>query len=246
MKAYKVFNPDFTCSEFQYEVGKTYELKNSRGELIDPEMCEKGFHACKNISDCFNYYDFDPKNRIAEVELSGIIIGEGDNKQCSNIIKIVKELNWGEMLDLANTGKGNTGYGNSGDGNSGYRNSGNGNSGYGNSCNFESGDFNSVSSPFIRVFNKKCKRCVWENAAKPDFIYNLILNKWIYFKDMTDEEKIFFPKAFVCDGYLKTYSYKEAWMNAYNNASKEDIELLKALPNFSSDVFFEITGIDVK
>ena len=29
MKGYKVFNPDWTCRNFQYEVGKTYEKATS-------------------------------------------------------------------------------------------------------------------------------------------------------------------------------------------------------------------------
>ena len=38
VKGYKVFNPDWTCSGFQYEVGKTFEHD---GNI---EMCGSGFH----------------------------------------------------------------------------------------------------------------------------------------------------------------------------------------------------------
>ena len=37
MKGYKVFNSDWTCRGYQYEVGKTYEI------LENPKCCEKGF-----------------------------------------------------------------------------------------------------------------------------------------------------------------------------------------------------------
>lgn len=37
-----------------------------------------------------------------------------------------------------------------------------------------------------------------------------------------------------------------AWREAYDKATKEDIELLKALPNFDADVFFEISGIRIE
>lgn len=44
MKAYKVFNPDWTCRGFQYEIGKTY-VHNG-----DISMCQAGFHACKKMN----------------------------------------------------------------------------------------------------------------------------------------------------------------------------------------------------
>ena len=94
------------------------------------------------------------------------------------------------------------------------------------------------------VFNKNCKKKDWEKANKPSFIY-FELTEWISFGDMSDDEKIKYPKAYVCDGYLKSYSYKEAWANSFKNATKEDIELLKKLPNFDADVFFEISGIRI-
>ncbi len=62
---------------------------------------------------------------------------------------------------------------------------------------------------------------------------------------MTDEEKQQYPNAYVCKGYLKKYDYKEAWQNAYKEATKQDIELLKALPNFDAKIFKEITGIKI-
>ena len=287
MKAYKVFNPDWTCMGFQYEVGKSYEIER------EPIMCEYGFHACKNVVDCFNYYAFDPNNKVAEVELSGTILGQDEDKQCAKNIKIIKELTWEQMLVLANTGHGNSGHSNSGhrnsghsnsghrnsgdrnsgdrnsgdrnsgdwnsghwnsghwnsgDRNSGDRNSGDWNSGYRNSGDWNSGDwnsgfFNTITPTQILIFNKLCDRQKWENAQKPDFINNIILNKWNDWLDMNDEERKQYPNAYVCGGYLKKYGYKEAWQNAYKKATKQDIELLKALPNFDAKIFEEITGI---
>ena len=49
-KAYKAFNADMTCRDFQYKEGETYELDD------EPKLCNKGFHACLNLADVFNYY----------------------------------------------------------------------------------------------------------------------------------------------------------------------------------------------
>lgn len=62
MKGYKVFNPDWTCQNFQYEVGKTFEMDKA------PVICQQGFHFCKKATDCFDYYSFDSRNKVAEVE----------------------------------------------------------------------------------------------------------------------------------------------------------------------------------
>ena len=138
MKGYKVFNKDWTCRGFQYEVGKTYEMKE------DPVCCERGFHFCKRLVDCFNYYNFCSENKVAEIEAAGAIDDYGnEEKYCTNKIKIVRELSWHEVLDLVNVGKDNTGNRNSGNRNSGNRNSGNRNSGNRNSGDLNSGDLNS-------------------------------------------------------------------------------------------------------
>ena len=147
MKGYKVFNSDWTCRGYQYEVGKTYEMAES------PKCYEMGFHFCKRLVDCFNYYNFDPNNKVAEIEAIGEIdFNDTNSKCCTNKIVILKELTWAEVLDMCNTGKGNSGKRNSGnynsgDYNSGHYNSGNHNTGDGNCGNYNSrenncGDYN--------------------------------------------------------------------------------------------------------
>ena len=148
VKGYKVFKPDWTCSGFQYEVGKTFE------EDVTPSCCNRGFHFCKELKDCFNYYPFNPDNKVAKVIALGEIDEESDDsKCCTNKIQIVEEISWEDVLRMVNLGKGNAGLCNigncnSGDYNSGNRNSGNRNigncnSGYYNIGNCNSGDYNS-------------------------------------------------------------------------------------------------------
>ena len=139
IKGYKVTDNNGRCRDFQFELGKTYEHKE---KVI---LCQSGFHFCLKLNDCFNYYDFDSRNRVFEIEASGKIIKEDnkDSKQACSIIKFVKELTWQEVLDLINIGYHNTGRSNSGDCNSGHSNSGNCNTGHSNSGNHNSGYHNS-------------------------------------------------------------------------------------------------------
>jgi hypothetical protein len=138
MKGYKVFDPDWKCRGFQFEVGKTYE------EDVEPECCKRGFHFCTKASDCFNYYNFDPNNKVAEVEAVGDIATHSNDTKCStNKLHIIREIGWQEVIELVNFGKACTGLCNSGDWNSGNCNSGNCNSGDCNSGDWNSGDCNS-------------------------------------------------------------------------------------------------------
>ncbi|MCP8368487.1 pentapeptide repeat-containing protein [Clostridioides difficile] len=136
IEGYKVFNPDWTCRNFKYEVGKTYEHDG------DIEVCEAGFHFCQKAIDCFNYYSFDNKNKVAKIEAIGLIKTDGD-KSVTNKITIVKEIEWEELLNIVNIGNNNTGYGNTGDYNTGYCNSGNWNTGNYNTGNHNTGYCNS-------------------------------------------------------------------------------------------------------
>ena len=140
IKGYKVFGPGWICdpagTPFQYAVGETYEMEEV------PIVCERGFHFCERAVDCFNYYGFDPKNKVAEIEALGDIDSDG-SKSCTNKIHIIREIPWQEILDLVNAGNGCTGMGNSGNRNSGNRNSGDWNSGDWNSGDWNSGNRNS-------------------------------------------------------------------------------------------------------
>lgn len=140
MKGYKVFRPDWTCRGFQYKVGETF--KEDRA----PFCCFNGFHFCTDLIDCFKYYDFNPENKVAEIEALGdldfMTTSTGTKKYCTNKIKIIKELTWLEVLQMVNEGKGNSGLGNIGDSNSGRNNEGNYNSGEDNIGNFNSGNYN--------------------------------------------------------------------------------------------------------
>ena len=235
MKGYKVFNKDWTCRGFQYEVGKTYEMKE------DPVCCERGFHFCGKLIDCFGYYDFNSENKVAEIEALGTIDDNGNKeKYCTNKIKIVRELSWHEVLDLVNTGKDNTGRGNAG----------NRNTGDWNSTDFSTGCFNTKEEK-IRLFNKRSKWTYrdWRCSSARDLMCDCPYTKtvWINEKYMTDSEKEENPTWKRTGGYLKTIEVtdedKQKW---WDNLDDEDQEEIKSLPNFDKEIFKEITGIEVR
>lgn len=82
--AYKGFDENFCCRDFQYEVGKEYHITG------DLKICKNGFHACKDLINTFNYYPMG-NSRFAIVKLWGDVL-YGDNKMCASNIEIVEEL----------------------------------------------------------------------------------------------------------------------------------------------------------
>ena len=137
IKGYKVFNSDWTCRGFQYEVGKIFE------EDVTPSCCDRGFHFCLKASDCFNYYKFCSDNKVAEVvALGDVDYADANTKCCTNRIRIVREIPWDEVLRIVNEGKDCTGLCNTGNQNTGNRNTGNRNTGNQNTGNRNTGDWN--------------------------------------------------------------------------------------------------------
>ena len=265
VKGFKVFNPDWTCNPngkpFQYAVGGTYE------EDVKPMVCDRGFHFCEKAADCFNYYQFNPENKVAEVLALGEVDTDG-TKSCTNKIQIVREIPWAELLEIVNTGKGctglcnsgdcnsgdcNSGNRNSGDWNSGNRNSGNRNSGDcnsgdWNSGNFSNGCFNTVS-PKIYLFNKPSEWTYgdWLNS-EACYLLNQIpgdVLEYIYLSDMTDEEKAAHPEAETTGGYLKILDNSECAVIWWRGLSDRQKAVITAIPNFDKEIFKQITGIDV-
>ena len=238
IKGFKVFNSDWTCRGFQYKVGETF-IHN--GNI---EMCGAGFHFCQKASDCFNYYNFNSQNKVAEVEALGLVETQED-KSVTDKIKIIREIEWSELLTIVNDGKNCTGLGNTGDWNTGSRNTGDWNTGDWNSTNYSTGFFNSVEQN-IFLFNKP-------TSMSRDEIHSLkgiqILNWnfenswWIYSVNMSDDEKKSNPKYETTGGYLKTVDFKTACKMMWENLSENERQEVMKLPNFDSNIFYEITGI---
>ena len=217
MEGYKVFEPDWTCRGFQYEVGKTFE------EDIIPSCCNKGFHFCKELKDCFNYYPFNPDNKVAKVVALGELDEESDgSKCCTNKIQIVEEISWEDVLRMVNLGKGNAGLCNSGDCNSGNRNSGDCNSG-----NRNSGDW--LNSDARYILNQIPRNVV----------------EWVYSSDMTEEEKKSYPSYETTGGYLKILDEKDCSQIWWDGLSSEYRNIIVSLPNFNAEIFEKCTGIKV-
>ena len=93
--AYKGFDENLKCRDYQYEIGKTFEHK---GKV---EVCESGFHACEYPLDVFGYYP--PSNsRFAIVKMHGETSkGSDDTKIASAKITIETEIKLPEMINRA-------------------------------------------------------------------------------------------------------------------------------------------------
>ena len=85
MKAYKGFDENLKCKDFQYEIGKTYEEPEA-------QLCEKCFHACEYPLDVFCYYS-PAKGRFAEVKLDDVSDEKSDDYQlCGKKICVKAEI----------------------------------------------------------------------------------------------------------------------------------------------------------
>lgn len=249
MKGYKVFNPDWTCRGFQFEVGKTFE------EDFKPECCEQGFHFCTKASDCFNYYRFDPENKVAEVEAIGEVdTNDEDTKCCTNKLHIIREITWQEVLELVNLGKACTGLCNTGNWNSGNRNTGDYNSGNRNSGNwnktcFSNGCFN-TEEPKIFIFNKLSDLTYrdWLNSKARYILSQIPSNvlSWIWEDDMTDDEKEEHSEYTVTCGFLKHIEEETGRQMWWDELSTDEKDAIFNIPNFDKEIFKKITGIDVE
>lgn len=233
VKGYKVFNTDWTCRGFQYKVGECYEMDEK------PKICERGYHFCKDLKDCYDYYSFDSDNKVAEITAYGDIdVEKNGKKSCTNKIKIEKEIFWNEVLNIVNTGKGCTGLGNSGDYNSGNYNSGdynngdcnngnyncgncnngefnngNNNNGDYNNSNYNNGCFNTIPTKMF-LFNQLSNWTLkdWYNSKAKvilDVYVSVSPTEKINEEDMTEEEKQQHPEWKTIGGYLRKFSQEE-------------------------------------
>uniref|UniRef100_UPI000AA897F7 DUF7666 domain-containing protein n=1 Tax=Ralstonia mannitolilytica TaxID=105219 RepID=UPI000AA897F7 len=93
--SYKGFNQDWTCRDFQYEVGKSYEHNG------DVEACSGGFHACEYPLHVLRYYKAS-QSRFAIVEQSGTLSRhDEDSKIASSHISVKAEIDIAGLIKAA-------------------------------------------------------------------------------------------------------------------------------------------------
>ena len=267
---FKVFRPDWTCSPNgntkQYTCPGKFE---EEGEL---DVCGHGMHFCQTAADCFNYYSFNSENKVAEVIAYGDVRTDGD-KSCTDKLEIVREIPWDEVLRIVNIGKNctgrcntgdwntgdwNTGNRNTGDWNTGNRNTGDWNTGDWNTGNRNTGDWNKSSfntgcfnteEQKIMLFNKPSDMTYSEwLGSDARYLLNQIpkdVVEWVYEENMTDEEKAAHPTYETTGGYLKVLDESECGQLWWGSLSDRRKEIIKAIPNFDAEIFFQCTGVRV-
>jgi hypothetical protein len=266
MIGYKAFNKDLTCRDFQYEIGKTYEMEE------EPIPCAQGFHFCKAIGDCYRYYSESKNTRICKVEALGDVVTNDDMKYCTNKIKIVEEIteDWKRRgnTSSSSTGYVNTGVYNFGNHNAGTMNSGDYNTGHGNigcsnvgnhntgNCNV--GDKNSGGSNSGNRNLGRGNSGDWNSGLHNSGVFNTdprpkikMFDKesdWTYYDWISSRAYTVmcwcpFTRIDI-DGHLYkiTTEDKQKW---WDNLSEEDKQAVLDLPNFDKDKFKQCTGIEV-
>lgn len=270
VKGFKVFHSDWTCSPNGHT--KQYTCPGKFEEEGELDICSHGMHFCQTAADCFNYYSFNSENKVAEVIAYGEVRTDGD-KSCTDKLEIVREIPWDEVLRIVNTGRNctgrcntgncnvgdrNTGSMNTGDWNTGNCNTGYYNTGYGNTGDYNTGDWNKSSfntgcfnteEQKIMLFNKPSDITYreWINSDARDLLNQIPKDvvEWVDEEDMTDEEKTAYPTYETMGGYLKVLDESECGQLWWNELSDCNKQIIKSIPNFDPDIFYECTGIKV-
>ena len=123
VKGFKGTEKDMSCKGYRYELGKQFDLDDD----INPVLCEKGFHFCKNLENVFRYYKIGDGNRFFEVKalvkksdwyseqkknrtcnlyqpysyLPGFIVS--DDKYAAKSIRFIRELSVDEVFGALGT-----------------------------------------------------------------------------------------------------------------------------------------------
>ena len=132
-----------------------------------------------------------------------------------------------------NSGSCNSGNQNSGRRNSGRRNSGSWNSGDWNSCNYSNGVFCNQEDKDIRIFNKPSGMSLeefWNSKY-----YEALQSEPLELTYWDDKNK-----------KLKCRGYKDACAIWWSKLTEKNKKIIQEIPNFDPEIFFDITGIDVK
>lgn len=228
----KGFDKNLCCRGMQFEVGKVYDTgaKDDEIRLFSNTV----YHYCDNIEQVHTHYSCNPanQNRFCEIEVLGAEVT--DRGKCgSNRIKIVREIIGDELKTMIGRVNGNTGLFNSGHWNSGNRNSGDRNSGDWNSCNGSNGVFCNQEDKDIRIFNKPSGMSLQEFRRSK--YYDALISESLELTYWDEKNK-----------KLKCRSYKDACAIWWSKLTEKNKKIIQEIPNFDPEIFFDITGIDIK
>ena len=272
---FKVFRPDWTCSPNgntkQYTCPGKFE---EEGELDvcghGMHFCQTAadcfnyysFNSENKVAEVIAYGDVrtegdksctDKLEIVREIPWDEVLrivnIGKNCTGRCNTGDWNTGNRNTGDCnTGDCNTGNRNTGNRNTGDWNTGDWNSGDWNTGDWNKSSFNTGCFNTEEQK-IMLFNKPSDMTYREWIdSDARYLLNQIpkdVVEWVYEEDMTDEEKAAHPTYETTGGYLKVLDESECGQLWWGSLSDRRKEIIKAIPNFDAEIFFQCTGVRV-
>ena len=272
---FKVFRPDWTCSPNgntkQYTCPGKFE---EEGELDvcghGMHFCQTAadcfnyysFNSENKVAEVIAYGEVrtdgdksctDKLEIVREIPWDEVLrivnIGKNCTGRCNTGNCNTGDWNTGNRnTGNCNTGDWNTGNCNTGNRNTGDCNTGNCNTGDWNKSSFNTGCFNTVEQK-IMLFNKPSDMTYreWIDSDARYLLNRIPKNvvEWIYSEDMTDEEKAEHPTHETTGGYLKVLDKSECGQLWWGSLSDRRKEIIKAIPNFDAEIFFQCTGVRV-
>ena len=226
----------------------SFNSENKVAEVIAyGEVRTEGDKSCTDKLEIVREIPWDEVLRI--VNLGKNCTGRCNTGDCNTGNRNTGNRNTGNRnTGNRNTGDCNTGDCNTGDCNTGDWNTGDCNTGDWNKSSFNTGCFNTVEQK-IMLFNKPSDmtyRDWYESDAR--WLLNQIpkdVVEWIYSEDMTDEEKAEHLTHETTGGYLKVLDESECGQLWWGSLSDRQKNIIKAIPNFDAEIFFQCTGIRV-
>ena len=272
---FKVFRPDWTCSPNgntkQYACPGKFE---EEGELDvcghGMHFCQTAadcfnyysFNSENKVAEVIAYGEVrtdgdksctDKLEIVREIQWDEVLrivnIGKNCTGLCNTGNRNTGNRNTGDCnTGNRNTGNRNTGNRNTGDWNTGDWNTGDWNTGDWNKSSFNTGCFNTEEQK-IMLFNKPSDMTYREwMDSDARYLLNQIpkdVVEWVYEEDMTDEEKAAHPTYETTGGYLKVLDESECGQLWWGSLSDRRKDIIRAIPNFDSDIFFQCTGVRV-
>ena len=272
---FKVFRPDWTCSPNgntkQYTCPGKFE---EEGELDvcghGMHFCQTAadcfnyysFNSENKVAEVIAYGDVrtdgdksctDKLEIVREIPWDEVLrivnIGKNCTGRCNTGDWNTGDWNTGDW----NTGDRNTGDCNTGDWNTGNRNTGDWNTGDCNTGDWNKSSFNTgcfnTEEQKIMLFNKPSDMTYSEwLGSDARYLLNQIpkdVVEWVYEENMTDEEKAAHPTYETTGGYLKVLDESECGQLWWGSLSDRRKEIIKAIPNFDAEIFFQCTGVRV-